>query len=181
MIVQGLRMGIAAITLTWIAAGQAWADDPKTMVIALRGTATGQMRQIPQTPQGSTMANCFDVQMVDVRRNEVIGMGTDCLSDIVPEAGGMSLTGTALFHFREGTLVTRGRTTVHPISATAMPSPSTHITGAIPVPGTNQVLSGTGRYHGKAGNVRLSGAVNLSRLASHNQITFDCLFVIDLN
>ena len=31
------------------------------------------------------------------------------------------------------------------------------------------------------GTARLSGAVNLSRLGSHDEITFDCVFVIDLD
>ena len=174
------HVGVLTVALLGTLAAPAAAGDKKTMIVALRGTATGQMRPVPMTPQGSTMANCFDVQMVDLEKNRVIGMGTDCLSDVIPEGAGVSLTGTAIFRFNEGTLVTRGRTTVQPISATAMPSPSTHITGAIPVPGTNQVLSGTGKFQGKTGNVRLSGAVNMSQLADSNRITFDCVFVIDL-
>lgn len=76
--------------------------------------------------------------------------------------------------------MTRGRTTVQPVTTEAEQTPATHIAGAIPLPGTNQVLSGTGKFAGRAGTVRLSGAVNMSRLVSHNEITFDCIFVIDL-
>lgn len=169
---------VLAAAVTGVLVSQmAFADNDKNLVVALRGTAVAQQRTIPQTPQGSTTANCFDLALVDVAKNEVIGTATDCLSDFGPDA----ITGTTIFHFREGTLTTRGRTTVQPISSSALPSPSTHITGSIPVPNTNQVLSGTGKFRDKSATVRLSGAVNLMRLASHNEITFDCLFVIDLH
>jgi hypothetical protein len=157
----------------------AQADDTKNLVVALRGAAIGQVRPVPRTPQGSTQASCFDLQLVDVRKGEVIGTATDCLSDFTPEGNGTSLTATTIFHFREGTLVSRGRTTVQPVSPTAAPSPATHITGSIPAPGSNEVLSGDGRFRGKAATVRLSGAVDLSQLANANKIAFDCIFVID--
>jgi len=170
-------LAIAVAFAVILATPQVFAEDAKILVVALKGTAVGSERTIPQTPQGSTKANCFDLRLVDVAKNEVIGAATDCLSDFAPD----SLTGTTVFNFREGSLITRGRTTVQPISESALPSPSTHITGSIPFPGTNQVLSGTGKFHGKTGTIRLSGAVNLMRLASNNEITFDCVFVLDLH
>jgi hypothetical protein len=157
----------------------AQADDTKHLVVALRGAAIGQVRPVPRTPQGSTQASCFDLQLVDLQKGEVIGTATDCLSDFTPEGNGTSLTATTIFHFREGTLMSRGRTTVQPISLTAAPSPATHITGSIPAPGSNEVLSGDGRFREKTATVRLSGAVDLSQLASANKIGFDCIFVID--
>ncbi len=53
----------------------------------------------------------------------------------------------------------------------------THITGAIPRPGENSVLSGSGAFKGAAASVRISGAVNMSNFAN-GEITFDCIFVV---
>ena len=69
-----------------------------------------------------------------------------------------------------------------PISATAVPSGYTHITGAFPptspVEGLG-ILEATGVFEGAVGTVRLSGAVNLDNAAS-GQIDFSCIFVIDV-
>jgi hypothetical protein len=43
---------------------------------------------------------CFDIDLVDAKTGNVIGRGSDCLSDITPsDNGGMSLTATSFFHF----------------------------------------------------------------------------------
>ena len=70
------------------------------------------------------------------------------------------------------------RTTVQPVTHG---SPGiTHITGAIPGPDSQDILHGTKRFAGATGRVRLSGAVDLS-LSAEDVVTFDCLFVIDLD
>jgi hypothetical protein len=150
------------------------------LVVALRGTGEGVVQPIPQTDGGSTEGLCFSVDMVDLASGNVIGDATDCLSDIVPDAGGgMALTGTTTFNFPGGTLVSRGRTTVQPVLDGSVDF--THITGAVPEDGDNSVLSGTGRFDRATGTVRLSGAVNLSELDSDGKITFDCVFVISVD
>ena len=150
------------------------------LVVALRGTADGVMQEIPPTDLGTTEALCFTVDLVDLATGNVIGDATDCLADIVPDAGGgMALTGTTTFNFPGGTLVSRGRTTVQPVLDGS--SDFTHITGAVPEDDENNVLSGTGRFRGATGAVRLSGAVDLSELASDARIAFDCIFVIDVD
>ena len=123
---------------------------------------------------------CFTLDLVDLATGNVIGDATDCLADIVPDAGGgMALTGTTFFNFPGGELVSRGRTTVQPVLDGSVDF--THITGAVPQDGDNSVLSGTGRFNQAEGAVRLSGAVNLAELDSDGKITFDCVFVISLN
>lgn len=75
-------------------------------------------------------------------------------------------------------LTSRGQTTVQP---TTIGSPDvTHITGAIPATDENSILSGTRKFQDATGQVRLSGSVNLDNLGS-GEITFDCLFVINLD
>ena len=56
----------------------------------------------------------------------------------------------------------------------------TVVTGAIPAAGEESVLSGTGVFEGVSGQVRLSGAVDMSELESETKITFDCVFIISV-
>ena len=121
---------------------------------------------------------CFDIDLVDVKTGNVIGSGSDCLSDITPsDNGGMSLTATSFFHFPGGTLVSQGLVTVQPKLHGL--EEFTHVVGAAPSLAENSVIYGDGKFKDAAGSVRLSGLVNLSRLGS-GYIDFDCVFIIDL-
>jgi hypothetical protein len=121
---------------------------------------------------------CFDMDLVDARTGRVIGSGSDCLSDVTPsDNGGMSLTATSFFHFRSGTLVSRGLVTVQPKLHGL--DEFTHVTGAAPATSENNVIYGDGRFKDASGSVRLSGLVNLSRFDS-GYIDFDCVFIIDI-
>ncbi|WP_245709947.1 hypothetical protein [Ferrimonas sediminum] len=128
-------------------------------------------------------AICFDVELHDAKNRRQVGTATDCLSNVTPVGTGIALTGTTYFHLPQGTLVTRGNTTVQPVLHNTM-TPSgqtvTHITGAS---GTgNAILWGSNRFDGAMGTVRLSGMVDMTNFAGNpgDPIAFDCLFVIDL-
>lgn len=122
---------------------------------------------------------CFDMDLVNAVTGRVIGSGSDCLSDINPsDNGGMSLTATSFFHFRHGTIVSQGLVSVQPKLHGL--KEFTHVTGAAPSPSENNVIYGDGRFKNAAGSVRLSGLVNLSRLATEGAIDFDCVFIIDI-
>ena len=122
-------------------------------------------------------ATCFDVDLIDVKTGNVIGVASDCLSDITPNGDGLMLTGTTFFFFPGGTLISRGLTTVQLVLHGS--ADFTHITGAIPSPGDDSVIYGDGKFSNASGPVRLSGAVNLDALGS-GLITFDCMFLIDI-
>ncbi len=155
-----------------------------TMVWGLRGSDVGEARILEDfgDGRGALEAICFGMSFVNAATGQVIGTAEDCLAEVGDgENGGMLLTGTTYFNFPDGQLVTRGRTTVHPLNERAPGSAITHITGAIPGAGTNQVLRGTGRFDGAAGTVRLSGAVDLSGFSGEGTpVAFDCLFEINL-
>lgn len=129
-------------------------------------------------------AICFDVDLINAKNQQHIGTATDCLSNIMPAGLGLSLVGTTYFRLPEGDLVVRGNTSVqqaHPGTVTPSGKTMTHITGAA---GTgNAVIHGTGRFASATGTARLSGMVNLSEFGAvtGDPITFDCLFVIDLD
>ena len=129
-------------------------------------------------PQPSEAPACFDLDLVDVKTGAVIGGATDCLTDINPSGDGLALTGTTFFFLPGGTLISRGLTTVQPVTHGSLDF--THITGAIPQAGDNSIIYGDGKFRKSAAPVRLSGAVNLSKLGSDGEITFDCMFAINL-
>ena len=121
---------------------------------------------------------CFDLDLVDVKSGKVIGSAADCLTDITPmgDGGGVALTGTTFFFFKKGTVVSQGLTTVQPI---LHGSPDfTHITGAIPQEGDNNVVYSDRKFKNVKGPVRLSGTVELGDFP--NSASFDCVFILDL-
>ena len=154
-------------------------------ILNLVGTGQGSPGTVPDI-DGDGVADpamCFEVDLADLRTGQIIGSGVDCLSDVqMGDNGGMVLVGTGFFHMPNGTLITRGTTTVQPVNAeTISPKigPVTHITGA----GgglENAVIGGTGRYRGATGTARLSGMVNLEN-EPNGEISFDCIFVVDLD
>lgn len=109
-----------------------------------------------------------------------MGTGTDCLSVAGPDdCGGLQVTATTVFQFDpDNSLTATGETSVQP---TTFGSPdATHITGAIPSTGEENIEDGTGIYADATGAVRLSGAVNMANLESKGEATFDCLWVMDV-
>jgi len=150
----------------------------KATVLRLLGTATAYESTVADIDGDNVddAALCFDVDLLDAS-GRVIGTATDCLSNIESVGGGLALVGTTTFNLPNGSFTTRGSTTVQPITTTA-PTPVTHTTGAIPIDGDDGVIAGTGAYAHFSAQARLSGAVNLSKLDSDGQISFDCLFAI---
>lgn len=151
----------------------------KGTVLRLVGTGTAYPGTVPDIDGDGVDddGTCFDVGLYDAAGNH-IGTATDCLSNIQPVGDGLALIGTTTFHMPNGTFTSRGHTSVQPLT-TGVPSPATHVTGAIPTDGSNGIIAGTGAYARFEAKVRLSGAVNLSRLGSDDEISFDCLFAID--
>ena len=130
------------------------------------------------------LAFCFDVDLINAKNQQLIGTATDCLSNITGIDTGLSLVGTTTFNMPKGKLVIRGNTTVQPVfplTVTPAGQMMTHITGAA---GTgNAVIDGTGHFAGATGTARLSGMVNLSDFGGQigDPISFDCLFVVDMD
>ena len=157
----------------------------KHYVLNLVGTGVAYERTVPDIDGNGEddPAICFDVNLINARNQQYVGTATDCLSDINEIGTGLALTGTTYFRMPQGTLVVRGNTTVQPVTQIPTTTPAgqdiTHITGAA---GTgNAVIHGTGLFAGATGTARLSGMVNLADLESMGAISFDCLFVVDLD
>lgn len=129
-------------------------------------------------------AMCFDVELIDMKTNKIVGSAKDCLSDVQPKGDGVGLTGTTFIYLPQGSLTVRGRVSVQPVlEETTLESGQriTHITGSSNT--ENGVIEGTGIYENRTGNVRLSGMVDMSNFEANegDLIAFDCLFVIHLD
>ncbi len=152
--------------------------DNGPMILNLRGAAVAESRTL-NINGASTPAMCFTVDLVDVRNQQVVGKGTDCIVAKPDEkhASGLEVIGTTIFDFGQGhTFTSRGLTTVQ---ATTHGSPGiTHITGAIPPQSENSIVDATGRFQNLRARVRLSGAVDMSRMESEKRVFFDCVFIV---
>ena len=177
-IIHKLKFGSLAIALLYLGSVASAAGLNNNIAVRLVGTGNMYIgdtlfEKFNQAPEG---ALCYDVDLVDVKSGDVIGSATDCLTDISPVGDGVALTGTTFFFFPGGTVVTRGLTTVQP--TTHGSAGFTHITGAIPQAGDNNVVYGDGKFKNASGPVRLSGAVDLTNFPE--QAIFDCVFILDV-
>jgi hypothetical protein len=129
-------------------------------------------------------AVCHDVEMVDLHSNKVIGISTDCFSDIEPDSGGgAGFTGTTFLNFPDGTIVAQGNFTAQPVlreTTTIDGVPITTVTGAARE--GNSFIGEWGRFENSSGNVRVSGMVNTTEYAfmPGDPLYFDCIFEIQL-
>src|SRR5215510_4040494 len=92
----------------------------------------------------------------------------------------MVLTDTTFFRLREGTMVSRSRTTIQPILDG---SPEvTHVATAIPTPAATTILPnvGSGIFKGVPGTTRLAGSMDMRQFRERNEIAFDDIVLIKL-
>lgn len=158
----------------------------KHFVFNLVGTGYQYASTVPDMESGGEMdALCFDVALVNMQNQQIVGSASDCLSEITAaDTGTVALTGTTYFHLPQGTLITQGKTTVAAVeqpTVTPHGAPITHITGASG--SGNAIVGGTRRFANSTGTARLSGMVNLAGFGGveGDPITFDCIFVVDLD
>jgi hypothetical protein len=140
---------------------------------------------------------CFQLPLSDLASGRPLGVGVDCLNlfDTTGDAAGdgLQIEAKTFFFLNNGTIVNHGCTSVRPFFAGVGDAGATHITGSIPggefgvepspIPecaGAEGVILATRGFHNLSGEVRLSGAVNLSN-AGAGEITFSCLFVLDFD
>jgi hypothetical protein len=169
---------VTLLSASW--ANAAGTGNNIVVVLAGIGQAYAGNDQFEQFDLPPLDATCFDMDLVDAKTGNVIGRGSDCLSDVAEsgDGGGSMLTATTFFYFPGGTLVSRGRVTVQPVLTGS--TEFTHITGAVPSAYDNNVIYGDGKFKKAYGSVRLSGAVNLTDLPTKGLAVFDCVFVIDV-
>ena len=196
-----------AIIILAIAALAALGATPVHADIAVKfsGTATGGELS-PEIAQavaesGVDVAGfgCFELPIYDLQTGHQQGVGVDCLNVFDAagdgEGSGLQIEAKTFFFLPQGLIVNHGCTSVRPMFAGVGDAGATHITGSIPpgefggAPGepqpaicqeTGGIILTTGGFKNFAGEVRLSGAVNLSN-AGAGEITFSCLFLLDLN
>lgn len=186
MNLKTVSITIAIVALVALTGATARADvEVETITVELRGTATGELRMVENLDGVDKEMVCFDVSLFKPGTDKMVGQGTDCFDFstlVLSPAGGPGFTfsNTTFFHLKGGTIVSQNRTTVQPvIDDSSAGSGVTHITGDIPDPTLNNVISTTGKFSKAAtGSVRLSGGADLS---VPGDVTFSCIFVISLD
>ncbi len=172
-------------TALFICTSWAFAVD-QTLIYQMRGTAVGEKRMVPDyTGDGiEDEALCFDLELVDMKTNEVVGKATDCISNMQEVDKGFSLLGTSYFMVEKGIFkgkfTTRGQTTVQP--QTGDSDLITHFTGSYPSEmDMNGIIETSDSFLDLKGSVRVAGAVNLSNYSEeYPEIKFDCIFIINV-
>ena len=193
-------MTLAIAALASLLATPAHAD----IAVKFFGTATGGelSPEIAQAVADSGVDvagfGCFELPIYDLQTGHKQGVGVDCLNVFDAagdgEGSGLQIEAKTFFFLPQGLIVNHGCTSVRPMFAGVGDSGATHITGSIPpgefggAPGepqpglcqdTGGIILTTGGFENFTGEVRLSGAVNLSN-AGAGEITFSCLFLLDL-
>jgi hypothetical protein len=169
-------------TVLSVFANAAPPDQGRTLIVQLKGRAVGETRTIPpiDPTRTSSEGNCFDVDLTDAVTGSNIGTATRCFTDVSPGNGGTVLTDTTFFRLREGTIVSRSRTTVTPALDS---SPDVvHIATAIPAPSATTILpdAGSGVFRSVPGTTRLAGAMDMSQFRTRNEIGFNDIYIIKL-
>ncbi len=153
------------------------------LILNAKGRAVAYACEIPPTALGTTTALCFDLPLYNMKTGAYVGVLQDRLADVIPqEGGGLLVTVTSTFRFTEWRstpqLTTRVLGSVQPFIEG---SPTmTHLTGAIPSAGDNNILSGTKRFTHATGTARESGAVNLAGFQGEvgDEVIFDLIWHI---
>ena len=199
-ILNGKRIALT-VALTGLLALPASAD----IGVKFFGTANGGelSPRIAQAVADSgvdvTGFGCFELPILDLETGHQRGVGVDCLN--VFDGGGdsngagLQIEAKTFFFLPQGLIVNHGCTSARPAFAGVGDAGTTHITGSIPsgefggAPGgpkpaicedAEGIILTTGGFANHTGEVRLSGAVNLSN-AGAGEITFSCLFLLDLH
>jgi len=157
------------------------AADPRLVVILEGQNLQGYPSTVPDLDGDGIDddAFCFDGNLTDAKTNKVIGTGTECLS---ATAEGLNVATTTL-HFPSGSITARGKITVWPVQWDPSMNPDIDpsvglVTGYFPGPGTNNIIASSGRFAGRTGRMRLSGAALDFGDGTAN---LNCLFIIDLD
>jgi hypothetical protein len=137
---------------------------------------------------------CFELPLEDLETGRLVGIGVDCLNPFDISDAGIQIEAKTFFFFPKGLIVNHGCTSVRPFFSGVGDAGVTHMTGSIPPdefdgefgdspPTQCQNLGGiiftSGGFKNHVGEVRLSGAVNLSKFGD-GEITFSCLFTLDV-
>ena len=169
-------------TILSVFANAAAPDHGRTLIVRLKGRAIGETRAIPpiEATRATSEGNCFDVDLLDVTTDRSLGTATRCFTDVNTVNGGTVLTDTTFFRLREGTIVSRSRTTIQPVLDG---SPDvTHLATAIPTPAATTILpdAGSGVFKGVPGTTRLAGAMDMRQFRERNEMAFDDIAIIKL-
>ncbi|TDG11369.1 hypothetical protein E2F43_18455 [Seongchinamella unica] len=161
----------------------------KRYIFSLVGTATGELQEVPDpdNPGELMEANCFEFDLFEVKTRRELGTVVDCqtIQDVLGDFEFIRVVTTTTFNLPQGSITTQGLTTVAALQdgwpgvASPVVGPMTHFSayygeGSV-------VIGGTKRFKNATGISRLSGLANLDNMFTGNELTADCIFVVDID
>jgi hypothetical protein len=161
--------------------------DKNRVMVKLIGTGHMYNQLVPDIDGDGMddMADCFDLDLIDVKTGELIGNGSDCIANFTNVGGAGAADATFYVNTPRGSLVVRTKSTAAPVTReTTRPDGSgifTHVAGA--ASHEDRVLSGTGRYRNRTGTVRLNGLMDWSKFTGQvgDPLYIDCFLEINLD
>lgn len=158
--------------------------DSEILLVKLTGTGVGYHKSIPGFDDE---ALCFDIDLVDLKSNKIIGGATDCISDEQINVDGVEFIGTTYLYFADGVIATRGTVSVRSVEEENIVLRTgqkiTNLTGSATTGNTFIEGENTGIYENRTGNTRISGMINTENFAFNegDEQFFDCIFEIHLD
>ncbi|MFQ3244874.1 MAG: hypothetical protein ACI9WC_002494 [Arenicella sp.] len=130
------------------------------------------------------MAECYDLDLINLKTGKTFGTGTDCISNIRNVGGSVAADATFTVNMPKGSMVVRTKSTAAPLTNEATRADGglyTHVAGASSH--ENRVLSGTGKYRSRSGTVRLNGLMDWSKYTGQpgDPLYIDCILEINLD
>ena len=179
-----LGLGLAGVRSGAAASGPDGLVHGRQILVELTGVANG----IEVGGPGSGVLD-FDTLLVDPTSGRYLGTGTDRLLLTTIEGGdpfageSFVMTNQTTFDLPGGTITTQNRTTVAPFVQGSTGPFETAVTHSTSDFSRGVILSGTGRYAGISGSVKLAGAVDMSQFTGGpgSPIGFNCLFTFELD
>jgi hypothetical protein len=155
------------------------------ILVKLTGTGAGYLRPVPGFDEE---ALCFDIDLLDLRTNKIIGGATDCISAPQMNVDGVEFVGTTYLYFPDGnTIATQGNVSVRSVAEENIVLRTgqkiTNITGSATTGNTFIEGESTGIYKNSTGNARISGMINTENFAFNvgDEQFFDCIFEIQID
>ena len=155
--------------------------------IVVQWIGVGEPMPLPAGVGAGVVADgtpCYAVPMYFAATKVRGGTGYDCIVDVgtVPVTGSGEVTTDYIFSFPFGNIVSRNTLTVqNALDQGTLDAGITNILGDFPAAGENTIQAGTRAFRNVSGNVRVSGGVTLNFLVNPPAISFDDLFVINLD
>jgi hypothetical protein len=188
--IKGLLVLALGAGVTFSAfAGKGHRNGPDKNHIAVKLIGTGHLYNtyVPDIDGDGIddIAECYDLDLINLKTGRSFGTGTDCISNIRNVGGAAAADATFTVNMPKGSIVIRTKSTAAPLTYEATRQQDggifTHVAGGSSH--EQRILSGTGKYRGRTGTARLNGLMDWSKYTGTlgDPLYIDCVIEIQLD